>query len=223
MYTDDDLLQLSGIQHIAFCERQYALAYIEMQWEENYLTITGHQLHERVDDPFESESRKDVIYLRSIFIQSYQLGLYGRADLVELILQKEANTGKTIKLSNRDGHWIIQPVEYKRGKPKTDVCDAVQLCAQAICLEEMYGVSINSGILYYGTPHRRQEIHLDENLRKLTFDYAQRMHQLFDTKTTPPPIYKKHCHSCSLYNLCEPKAFASGMKTKDYLQHNLEI
>ncbi|NMC60760.1 MAG: Dna2/Cas4 domain-containing protein, partial [Candidatus Methanofastidiosa archaeon] len=137
MYIDDDLLMLSGIQHIAFCERQWALIYIEQQWSENLLTIEGHYLHEKVDDPFFSETRKDIVYLRSLPVVSYRLGLYGKADLVELC-KVTGESENAIEFPGRVGKWKITPVEYKRGKPKTDTCDEVQLCAQALCFEEMY-------------------------------------------------------------------------------------
>lgn len=222
MFTDGELLMLSGIQHIAFCERQYALAYIEDQWQENLLTLQGHRLHERVDDPFESEKHNDTIFLRGVNILSYKLGLYGKADLIELKRTNVANQ-MSIQLDGYDGYWMVKPVEYKRGKPKPDVYDEVQLCAQVFCLEEMYEVSIPQAEIFYGEPHRRSIVEINSSLRNLTIQHAQRMHQLFVTGVTPKPIYKKHCHSCSLFNICKPKQISNSISVKDYLSKMLNF
>lgn len=221
MYTDDDLLTLSGIQHIAFCDRQYALIYIEDQWKENVLTIQGSHLHERVDDPFESEKRNDIISLRGVYVVSYILGLYGRADLIELT--KTNSSHGTLTLPNLQGYWNVKPVEFKRGKPKPDVCDEVQLCAQAICLEEMYNININEGNIFYGEPHRRKTVKLDENLRKLTVYYANQMHRLFNSKLTPKPKYLPKCRSCSLIDICLPHKISLGQRVSDYFAKNLNF
>jgi CRISPR-associated exonuclease Cas4 len=221
MYSDDELLMLSGIQHIAFCERQYALIYIENQWEENILTIQGHRLHERVDDPFESGKRNDIISLRSIYLVSYQLGLYGKADLIELVKTNELQG--TLTLANTQGFWKVKPVEFKRGKPKPDISDEVQLCAQAICIEEMYQVQITEAEIFYGEPHRRKTIKLDENLRTLTTYYANRMHQLYSSQTTPKPNFLPKCKGCSLLGNCQPKAIQLHGKVKEYFEKNLNF
>ena len=133
-YSDDDLLMLSGIQHIAFCERQYALAYIEMQWSENRLTIEGHHLHERVDDPLESDTRNDVVNLRAVPIASYRLGLSGIADVIEFFRTDSIG----LVLPGHSGKWHPHPVEYKRGKPKPDDRDqaVVKAAGGALCLFE---------------------------------------------------------------------------------------
>lgn len=221
MYSDNDLLMLSGIQHIAFCERQYALAYIENLWKENVLTLKGHHLHERADNPFESDHRDGIITLRGVNIISYELGLYGKADVLELV--RAHSSEGTFQLNGRNGTWTIRPVEYKRGKPKPDVYDEVQLCAQAMCLEEMYGVYIQAADIFYGEPRRRFIVEINTNLRNLTKQYAQRMHQLFEGGITPKPIYKKHCHSCSLFELCKPKQFSATTSISDYIKRMLNF
>jgi len=221
MYTDDDLLMLSGIQHIAFCERQYALIYIENQWEENVLTIEGAHLHERVDDPLESDKRNNIISLRGLYIVSYILGLTGKADLVELSRTNETKGTLTLPVSPQ--RWKIKPVEYKRGKPKAEVFDEVQLCAQAICLEEMYQVKIEEAEIFYGKPRRRKTVVLDENLRKLTDHYALRMHQLFSQGITPAPVYHPKCRSCSLFNICQPGLFPKKRNVKKYFDKHLQF
>lgn len=225
MYSDDDLLMLSGIQHFAFCERQWALIHIEQQWAENMRTVEGNHMHERVDDPFASEVRGNVITLRSVSLVSYRLGLYGVADVVEFIRSEK---GEAIEMEGYPGKWQPIPVEYKRGKPKPDERDEVQLCAQAICLEEMYKemsdfkLEISKGYLFYGETRHRQEVIFDQGLRNKVESYAQRMHELFETGATPLAIYKTHCKACSLIEICNPKAFSSPRKVNDYLKNVLE-
>lgn len=216
MYTDDDLLMLSGIQHIAFCERQYALIYFEQQWLENLLTVEGRNLHHNVDAPFENEKRADRIIWRSVAIVSYQLGLRGIADLVELQKCEDSSQTNCIHFSEEDGSWKIIPIEYKRGKPKPDPCDELQLCAQAICLEEMHQISIPYGFLYYGKTHHRHKVDFTKELRDLVVDYADKMHKTHILGNTPRPVFKKECYSCSLVEICLPKVIAAN-KINDYL------
>ncbi|HCY40795.1 MAG TPA: CRISPR-associated protein Cas4 [Prolixibacteraceae bacterium] len=222
MYSDDDLIMLSGIQHIAFCERQWALIHIEQQWHENMRTVEGAHMHQRVDDPFASEVRGNVITLRSVSMVSFELGLYGVADVVEFI---RSESGEGIELNNYAGKWNPIPVEYKRGKPKPDQRDEVQLCAQAICLEEMYGENLNigKGYLFYGETRHRHEVVFSQDLRSRVENYARQMHELFESGTTPLAIYKSHCRACSLVEICNPKAFANPRKVDDYLRNMFEI
>jgi CRISPR-associated exonuclease Cas4 len=224
-FSDDDLLMLSGIQHIAFCERQWALIHVEQQWAENMRTVEGTHMHERVDDPFASEVRGNVITLRSVSMVSYRLGLYGVADVVEFI-RSENEEG--VGMEGYPDKWKPIPVEYKRGKPKPDERDEVQLCAQAICLEEMYNAKddsnliISTGYLFYGETRHRHEVVFDQELRNKVESYARRMHELFETGTTPLAIYKSHCNACSLVELCNPKSFSNPRKVNDYLRNALE-
>lgn len=215
--NDDGLLMLSGIQHFAFCERQYSLAYIEMQWAENVLTVEGKYLHEKVDDPMENDLRGDTVTLRSVSLTSYILGLYGRADVVELMKVFDVNAINSIVIKERPGRWNVIPVEYKRGKPKPDERDEVQLCAQAICLEEMHGIWIGKGFLYYGETRHRYEVEFTANLRILVENYAKRMHELFEKGLSPPPVYKAHCKSCSLLDICLPKNLEGLHSVEEYL------
>lgn len=196
-----DYLPLSGIQHFAFCQRQWALIHIEQQWNENIYTFYGRVLHERVDDPSIVEMRGDLITSRSVPIVSESLGLYGVADVVEFVNDKNGN----IKLSNHPGFWRAYPVEYKLGKPKPTNIDAVQLCAQAICLEEMFNTEIKVAYIYYGRPRRRFEVSLDVTLREETYALAKAMHKMYALAETPPAEMKKECKSCSLVDLCMPK------------------
>lgn len=218
LYPDDRLLMLSGIQHIAFCERQYALAYIEMQWAENVLTVEGKYLHEKVDDPMETDKRGNTITLRSVSLTSYKLGLYGRADVIEMIKGGDGDIKNAIVVNQRPGIWKVIPVEYKRGKPKPDECDEVQLCAQAMCLEEMYGINIDKGFLYYGETRHRHEVEFSGPLRILVAVYAERMHELFEKGLSPSPVYKPHCKSCSLLDICLPKPLGRLDNVEAYLE-----
>ena len=215
---DDGYLLLSGIQHMAFCERQWALIHIEQQWAENARTVEGKHLHERVDDPFESESRGDLYISRSMPLISHTLKLQGVADVVEYW---RVETGGVI-LPGRSGLWIPHPVEYKRGQPKPDDRDQVQLCAQAICLEEMLSISIEEGDLFYGETRRRQRIILDTALRQRVAYLAQRMNSLFEACLTPPAVQGTHCQLCSLADLCIPKLTMKKRSVEDYLKSSLK-
>ncbi len=201
MYSDENLLMISALQHLAFCERQCALIHLEQQWEENRHTVLGELLHERVHAG-EKESRGDCISIRSLRLVSYRLGLTGQADLVEF---QRSIPGKGASLPGRDGQWLPYPVEYKKGKPKADNIDEVQLCAQALCLEEQLSVKIPEGALFYGAKKRRHPVSFSPELRKQTEDLAGRLHELIHSGKTPPADYSSKCKSCSLVEVCQPK------------------
>jgi CRISPR-associated exonuclease Cas4 len=203
MYTSDDLLMLSGIQHIAFCERQWALIHIEGQWQENVATTEGAHLHEKADNPYLKEKRADLIIARSVNIASYELGLVGIADVIEFI--KSETQENCIKIPKRKGDWKPNVIEYKRGKPKHIDCDKVQLCAQAICLEEMHNIRITDGAIFYNLIKHRENVIFDETLRNSVKMYAARMHELCRHGVTPHSRETPACKSCSLYELCLPK------------------
>lgn len=203
MYREEDLLLLSGIQHIDFCERQWALIHIEKQWQENILTIEGQFLHEKVDNPDIVEKRKDLIVARAVPLASYESGLYGIADVIEFT--KTGELYNAVKIPKRAGMWKPKIVEYKRGKPKNIDCDKVQVCAQSLCLEEMHNISIREAEIYYGQIKHRERFILDENLRNHTKNLAHKMHKLYEKGVTPKAEYKNHCKSCSLIDICMPK------------------
>lgn len=203
LYDEDDLLPLSGLQHLQFCPRQWALIHIEGVWSENRLTVEGKHLHERVHE-MESETRNGVKTVRGLLLRSLRLGLSGQADVVEL------HPG--------EGTEVPFPVEYKRGRPKPDRCDEVQLCAQALCLEEMLHTSIPRGALFYGQPRRRHDVDFDESLRKETEALAETMHRLFDAGQTPVAVYESKCDNCSLYNWCLPKTTGGTREVGPYLE-----
>lgn len=217
-YTEDDMLMLSGIQHYVFCPRQWALIHIEQQWEENRLTTEGQLLHQNVDNPAYRQKNGNVVTLRRVAIASKELGLTGFSDAIELLPSEE--TADTITHSKYPGRWIPIPVEYKRGHEKPDRRDDVQVAAQVLCLEEMYGINIPYGALYYGEEHSRSIVLVDEELRTFTKECAKAMHRIYDTGITPPAERKSHCKSCSLQNLCMPK-LSEHQSVRNYLKKEL--
>ena len=208
MVHPDDLIQLSALQHYAFCSRQCALIHVEQVWSENRLTAEGRIMHEHVHDEGD-ESRGDVRIERGASLRSLRLGLIGKADVVEYHRQA-------------DGTWQAFPVEYKRGKPKPDHSDKIQLCAQAICLEEMLNVSIPAGALFYGKTRRRLDVDFDEALRQETEAAAIKTHELIDAGITPAPVYAKRCESCSLMAECMPKTIQKKRTVESYLKRMLD-
>ncbi len=216
-YTTDELLPLSGIQHFLFCRRQWALIHVESQWRENVLTAEGRIMHKRADDPFFIETRKGVITARSVPIASYRLGLVGICDVVEFTESPEG-----VKLPSRDGLYLPAPVEYKRGKEKHDHSDEAQLCAQAICLEEMLSVKIPRGFLYYGQTRHRVEIEFTAELRNLVEEMADEMHNYFQRGYTPRVKPFKGCRSCSLAEVCLPVLQGKVIAASKYIKQQIE-
>lgn len=218
MFAETDLLPISALQHLVFCERQWALIHLEGLWEENRLTVEGHFLHERVDST-ETEVRGDLRVARGLRLRSLRLGLIGRADVVEFH-RMSGGSGEEVNgitLDGVQGLWVPEPVEYKRGKPKDDRSDEVQLCAQALCLEEMLGGAIPAGSLYYGKPHRRYEVAIGEDLRQETERLVARLHELSRLGQTPVARYEKKCRSCSLLSVCLPKVTGGKNTVREYL------
>ena len=185
----DDALPLSGLQHLAFCPRQWALIHLEQAWEENRLTAEGRLLHERADLPSQVR-RNDLRVVRGLALASRRLGLTGRADVVEFRPEP-------------------YPVEYKRGKCKPTDCDLVQLCAQALCLEEMLNCPVPRGAIFYGEPRRRTDVEFTADLRLRTESLAVEMHRLYDARQTPAAQPEPHFQNCSLVNICLPQATAT--------------
>lgn len=192
-YDEDDLLPISALQHLLFCERQCALIHVEGLWAENRLTVEGRHLHERADSGA-AESRPGLRVERSLALRSLRLGLTGRADVVEFHRDPEGETERVV------------PVEYKRGQPKADDSDRVQLCAQALCLEEMLGTVVTDGALFYGQTRRRLDVSFDHELRARTEDAARRFRAMVTTGKTPTAARMPKCERCSLVELCLPDA-----------------
>jgi CRISPR-associated exonuclease Cas4 len=207
MYTEDDCLPLSGLQHLIFCERQCALIHVEQAWAENRLTAEGRIMHERVHNTGQ-ESRGDIRVEYGMPLRSLKLGLVGKADVVEFHRKKQED-GKDL--------WLPFPVEYKRGRFKKDDSDRVQLCAQAMCLEEMLDMDIPEGALFYGKMRRRQDVVFDLSLREKTKDAAECFHELINSGRTPRAIYKKGCERCSMLDICLPKTTGRSRSIDKYL------
>jgi CRISPR-associated exonuclease Cas4 len=213
LFAEDDFVPLSGLQHLLFCERQAALIHLERIWVDNSLTVEGTHLHERADGG-EIESRGDLRIVRGLPLRSARLGLSGKADVVELrrLGPDEEAVGGGASLPGLSGFWRPFPVEYKRGRPKSHRADEVQLCAQALCLEEMLGVAIPAGALFYGQPRRRMEVAFESTLRQITEEAAVRLHALFASGITPKPAREPKCDRCSLLDVCLPEAPASSAR-----------
>lgn len=221
MYSEDDLIPISALQHLAFCERQCALIHVEGVWMENRFTAEGRGLHEKAHEGM-TETRGDVRITRGLRLQSLRLGLVGQADVVEFHRLSPEEAAAGVALRGAAGRWKPFPVEYKRGRPKPDARDKVQLCAQALCLEEMLEVSVPLGALYYGKPRRREDVPIDQGLREETERLAARLHRLLGEGLTPPARYSSKCDRCSLYEACRPKSVAAGRSASRYVAEALE-
>ena len=208
-FAESDLFPLSALQHFMFCSRQCALIHVEQIWVESGLTAEGRVLHERVDAGG-AEKRRDVKRVLGLPIRCLRLGLVGKADVVEFHRQA-------------DGRWTPYPVEHKRGRRKEEDWDRVQLCAQALCLEEMLGVSVPEGALFYGKEQRREVVEIGDELRRKTEEVAAAVHRMLAEGRTPPPEYAPKCDSCSLVEICLPRGVGGrGNRVARYLAKVLE-
>ena len=208
---EEDWFQLSGLQHFAFCRRQWALIDLEKQWAENVRTVEGRLMHENAHDQGFRESRGDVLTVRGLAVHSTELGVSGQCDVVEF--HRDADG---IALRDRPGSWRPYPVEYKRGKPKDGQEDELQLCAQAMCLEEMLCCVIPEGALYYGEPRHRLTVPFTQELREQVRSGIAEMHELYRKRYTPKVKPSKACNACSLKELCVPRLMRAKT-VSDYL------
>ncbi len=216
MFCEDELLPISALQHLSFCERQWALIHLEQVWSENAFTAEGRNLHDKTHEA-EAENRPGVRIVRGLRLHCLRLGLVGQADVVEF------HAGEAgVPLEGAEGLWRPFPVEYKRGKAKLDNCDRVQLCAQALCLEEMLGTPIHEGALFYGRPRRREQVEFTPALRAETEALAARLHELYQTGKTPKAKYSGKCKSCSLLERCLPQVTGIDKDIQHYLAKALE-
>lgn len=215
MYLEENYLMLSGIQHFVFCRKQWALIHIEQQWEENFHTTAGELMHKKAHDEGSFEKRGDLLVVRGLRIASRELGLSGQCDVVEFHQVEDG-----IELFSYDGRWRPIPIEYKHGTIKVDGSDEAQLCAQAICLEEMFQTDIQEGFLYYGANRRRHRVEFSESLREEVKNLTEEMHELFQLGYMPNVKCSKKCNACSLENLCLPK-LQKGIKVRKYIEQNI--
>jgi len=225
-FSEDDLLPVSALQHLVFCERQCALIYLEQTWRDNPLTIEGSHRHNRAHETApRRELRGELLIARGLPLHSFRLGLVGIADVVEFH-RKAPDQGSilpsgalpsAIPVRGVRGVWTPFPVEYKRGKPKPDSCDEVQLCAQAFCLQEMLGGAVTCGAMFYGKTQRRHNVDFTISLRQETEAAASRLHELFRNEITPPAHREAKCGSCSLLHVCRPEILSPRRSARRYL------
>jgi len=216
-YQEDDYLPLSGIQHFAFCRRQWALIHIEGLWDENRLTAEGRLLHEKAHDPFFTEKRGDVIVTRDMAVHSAELGASGKCDVVEF----SRDGARGAELFGRQGRWMPLIVEYKRGRSKIDDCDRLQLAAQAVCLEEMLSCpKIERSCLFYAETRRREPVELTDDLRGAVRDMFAEMHKFYDRRYTPRVKPTKSCGRCSLNSVCLP-GLLKNRNVAQYIESSL--
>jgi CRISPR-associated exonuclease Cas4 len=211
---EDELLPLSALSHMVFCERRAALVHVERVWSENAYTVEGNHLHKAVDERGRrQEVRRELFIARGVHLRSFALGLAGQADVVEFHRDDDG-----VPLPGRQGNWRPYPVDYKRGRPKPDESDRVHLCGQALALEEMLSVGVPAGSLFYGKTRRRLEVLFDEPLRALTQETAHRFRDLVASRQTPSPFYSTRCEGCSLKSICQPTIERDGGAIARYLR-----
>ncbi|MGN0584268.1 MAG: CRISPR-associated protein Cas4 [Ruminococcus sp.] len=217
MYSEDEYLLLSGIQHFMFCRRQWALIHIEQQWEENFRTADGRIMHRNVHDSSFHEKRGDTIITRAMAVSSAGLGISGECDAVEF---KKCKDG--ISIFGFEGKYSVVPVEYKRGEPKEDESDIMQLTAQKMCLEEMLCCEIPFGYMYYGETKHRMKVVFDEALCQRTENTLAEMHRLYSRRHTPKVRRTKACNACSLKNICLP-VICGKLTASEYVRKTLGL
>ena len=226
MFHEDDLLPISALQHLLFCERQCALIHVERLWAENRLTAEGRHLHQRAHEgPAETRGRLRIV--RGLLLRSLEWGIVGQADVVEFLAPEGASAASAPLPSRIAGTvrdwsgWTVTPVEYKRGRPKKDDSDRVQLCAQALCLEEMLGISVTAGALFYGRRKRRTPVKIESDLRGTTARAIERLHEMVAAGHTPPAVREPKCDNCSLMELCLPDALAPAQSASQFVEQSL--
>ncbi|MBX3439861.1 MAG: CRISPR-associated protein Cas4 [Planctomycetaceae bacterium] len=228
-FAEADLLPLSALQHLLFCERQCALIHLERVWVENRFTVEGRILHRNAHEG-KAQTRHGVRITRGLPLASRTLGLAGQADVIEWrppegVSDREADRSLAAWLRERTRAgltgWTVTPIEYKRGRPKTNDCDRVQLCAQALCLEEMLAIHVPVGQLFYGVQRRRFDVDFEDSLRSITTQAAVRLHEIFHSGRTPHAVREKKCETCSLLPICLPDAMNRPSATR-YFQRQLQ-
>ncbi len=222
MFTEDDLIPVSALCHLVYCPRQCALMFIENIWEDNLFTIEGSQLHEKVHQDEPLEARGDLRIARSLRIKSNRLGLTGITDVVEFHkIEENIQNENCFRFPGEPDPWRVFIVEYKRGRLRHEKGFEVQLCAEALCLEEMTGAAVLEGAVFYGKPRRRLGVVFTKDLREETESAVRSLHELISSGITPPAVYDKKCESCSLINVCLPKSLSRHEPVEDYIQRHV--
>ena len=214
-YSEDEYLQLSGIQHFVFCRRQWALIHIEHQWDDNLRTVEGELMHGRARGEGFLERRGNRLTVRGMRVFSAELGVSGMCDVVEFIRSEDG-----VALFGWSGKWMPYPVEYKRGQPKTHDADRLQLCCQAMCLEEMLSVRIMAGALFYGETRRREQVEFSQGMRDAVCSALEEMHGYYRRGYTPKVKTGAFCRACSLRGICLPK-LCRNLSVTEYLWNRL--
>lgn len=213
MVETNDYQQMNGIQHFLFCKRQWALIMIDQYWNENSATMEGHFIHKNADDPFFEEKRGKRIFIRSVPVVSHRLKLNGVLD----VLQLDADPNGA-PIQKHDGLWMPYVIEYKKGKPKKDLCDIVQLVAEVMALEEMMQIEITEAALYYKAVNRRTKIKITQDLREIVYEAAQEMDEVFKKGIIPKAEISKNCKVCSLYDHCMPRVSTHKKSVVNYVK-----
>lgn len=216
IYAEEDFLMISGLQHFSFCRRQWALIHIEQQWADNLRTVEGEILHERAHDASFNEKRGDLLTCRGLSVHSAALGVSGFCDVVEFHRDENGT-----KIYGRDGKWRPVPIEYKRGSSKINDADRLQLCCQAMCLEEMLCCEIEEGFLFYGETRRREAVPFAAGLREQVCAMLSEMHKLYSRRHTPKVKPSKSCNACSLKTACLPK-LCGKLGASQYIESRLQ-
>lgn len=214
-YNEEDYILLSGIQHFRFCRRQWALIHIEDQWEENEKTVCGELMHERAHDTGAREKRGKLLITHNLRVSSAELGVSGTCDVVEFYRDENG-----ISLTGESGLFQPYPIEYKHGAPRSDNANELQLCGQAMCLEQMLCCDIPKGALYFGQTRRRVEVEFTPALRQEVRDCLNEMHDLYRRGYTPKVKQTKACNACSLKNVCLPKLLRT-ISVQTYISKSL--
>jgi len=209
VFKEEEFIQLSSLQHFIFCQRQCALIHIEQMWVENIFTAEGRVMHTNVHKG-NIKNIKNSRIETGVMLHSFGVGLVGKADVVEFYKRVG------------ESYWIPFPVEYKRGKPKQNNCDKVQLCAQALCLEEMLKIKVERGALFYGRTRRRLDVVFDNVLRNETKEIIRQVRIFIEKGKTPAPVYTSKCKTCSFYEECLPKLISRKVSVKRFLKEEIE-
>lgn len=211
-FEEDERLPISSLKQFIYCKRRFALMYLNCDWGENYKIAEGDLLHKRVDDPYFNEKRGDVHISRSVPVFSDRLNLYGVADMIEFIKHENG-----IELPHKKDRWQINLVEYKNGKPEKSQADNFQLCAQALCLEEMFDTTIESGDIFYGKIRRRVKVELTDHLKDQVNIQVDNMKTILKNQKIPVRDQAQNCSLCSLLDVCIPSAFGKQKKVQEQI------